>query len=92
MAENIDTNITINKEAEISTATYIFAIFYVIIFIIWAFAGFIGFIMSIVCLSYQATDGEKIAGLLLGMFTGPFFWLYYIFSKTYCTKNYYYPQ
>ena len=65
----------------------------ILIFIlIWSIAGFIAFIMSIVCLSYEGGPTEKIAGLLLGLFAGPFYWLFYIYNINYCySAKYYYP-
>jgi hypothetical protein len=59
-------------------------IFIYLIAIIWVFAGLAAFIASITCLFYKGTIGEKIAGLLLGLFAGPFYWLFYIFSSNYC--------
>ena len=71
-----------------------YSIFLLIIFIIWIITGIISFIMSIVCIFYDGTPGSKIAGLILALFTGPFYWLYYIYNLSYCNKkiNYYYPQ
>jgi hypothetical protein len=81
-----------NKTDEVTTGNIIFSIFMLIFSIIWLIAAFAGFVMSIICLSYDGTIGSKIAGFLLSIFLGPFYWLYYIYRKTYCTNNNYYPQ
>lgn len=79
------------KDTEISTGAIIGSIFWFIFTIIWLISAIIGFYMSIICLSYNGTTGSKIAGFLLAIFAGPFYWLYYIYRSTYCTKDYYYP-
>ena len=71
---------------------YIKGIFWSIFTIIWFIAMLIAIYMSVVCLSYNGTTGSKVGGVLLALFFGPFYWLYYIFRSTYCTKDYYYPQ
>ncbi len=79
-------------DTEITTGNILSGIFSLIFIVIWAVASFTGFIMSILCLSYDGSTGGKVAGILLALFFGPFYWLYYIFRKTYCTNNNYYPQ
>lgn len=95
MTDNNSTNNTNNTavKTDLSVGYSILIIFFFLFSVTWAIAGFIGFIMSIVCFFYNSTTDEKIIGLLLALFTGPFYWLYYILKSTYCTKNYYYyPQ
>lgn len=77
---------------EVSTGNIIGSIFWSIFVIIWIISAIIGFYMSIICLSYNGTAGAKAAGFLLALFFGPFYWFYYIFRTTYCTKDYIYPQ
>jgi len=55
-----------------------------LIALIWIFAGLAAFIACITCLFYNGSTGEKIAGFLLGLFAGPFYWLFYIYSSNYC--------
>ena len=57
-----------------------------LIMIIWIFGGLAGFITSIVCLFYNSKVEEKVIGLLASIIIGPFFWLYYIYSETYCSR------
>jgi hypothetical protein len=90
---NIDLFILKMADNEVNnTGSIISGIFIFIFTIVWLIASFTGFLMSILCLSYDGSTGAKIAGFLFALFTGPFFWLYYIFRKTYCTNNNYYPQ
>ena len=62
------------------------AIVYLCFIVLWVLAGLSAFIMSLVCFGYNNNPGNAIIGLLLAFFTGPFYWIYYIFNKTYCTK------
>lgn len=50
----------------------------------WGLLGIVSFFMSIYCFGYNSSLGSKIAGLLIAMFFGPFYWIYYYFMKGYC--------
>lgn len=52
--------------------------------LIWIIAGLIAFVMSILCFAYDGTTVEKILGLILAFIFGPFYWIYYFASKSYC--------
>lgn len=52
--------------------------------VVWAVLGFGAFIMSLVCFSKKGTGDGNVVGLLLAIFLGPFYWLYYLGSGTYC--------
>lgn len=56
----------------------------VIFLLFWGLFGFIAFIMSIVCFGRSGSIEEKIIGLLLAIFLGPFYFLFYGFNKGYC--------
>jgi len=79
---------TVSKEdtSEYSISNSIFIFFYSLIVLIWVVSGLIGFVFSIVCIFYESSVGEKIIGVILGIFTGPFYWLYYILNTNYCNK------
>ena len=78
---------------ENSTAFVIILIFMFIFMIVWFIAGVAAFIASIVCMVYDSSVGAKVAGLILALGTGPFYWLYYIYNLSYCNKYMnYYPQ
>lgn len=57
-----------------------------LLYLIWYFAGLAAFIASIVCISYNGSGGSKLAGFLLALFLGPFYWIYYIYNVNYCTN------
>jgi hypothetical protein len=50
----------------------------------WAVLGFGAFVMSLVCFSKKGTGDGNVVGLLLAILLGPFYWLYYLGSGTYC--------
>ena len=52
----------------------------------WMILGIVAFIMSISCFGYNGTTGGKIIGLLIAIFLGPFYWIYYIANGSYCIK------
>jgi len=52
-----------------------------ILFLIWAFLGLAAFIMSIVCFGRDGTMSENIIGLILSIFTGPLYFIYYYIMK-----------
>jgi hypothetical protein len=51
---------------------------------IWVFIGLVAFIMSLVCFARSGTTFDKIMGLLLAIFFGPFYFLFYVFNGGYC--------
>ena len=61
-----------------------FFIFIWVFFLIWALIGIIGFMYSIYCFGKSGETLEKIVGLLLSIFFGPFFFAYLYFNKGYC--------
>ena len=58
----------------------------IILFWIWIIIGFIAFITSLICFARNGSTTDKIIGLLLALFFGPFYFLFYAFKKDYCTK------
>lgn len=69
----------------------IFLIFVFIILLIWWVAGLIGFLMSIVCCFFNGSTAEKFLGILMAWVLGPFYWLYFIYNSSYCTRFNQYP-
>jgi hypothetical protein len=78
--------VSIEDTSDYSISSNIYIFFYSLIVLIWVISGLFGFIFSIVCLFYESSPAEKILGLVLGIFTGPFYWLYYILNTNYCNK------
>jgi hypothetical protein len=55
-----------------------------IFILLWALLGLIAFIMSLVCFGRSGTLVEKILGLLLAVFFGPLYFIFYVFNTKYC--------
>lgn len=72
--------------SDYSISSNIYMFFIALFVLIWVVSGLIGFIVSIVCIFYESSPGEKILGIVLSIFTGPFYWLYYILNVNYCNK------
>lgn len=53
---------------------------------LWTIFGIIGFVMSLICFGYSGSTGEKLFGLLASIMMGPFYFIYYFSSGTYCKK------
>lgn len=65
------------------------AILFVVIMFIWAILGIWAFIWSIVCFGKNDKTSLNVIGLILAIFFGPFYWLYYLINKSYCRENSY---
>lgn len=50
----------------------------------WAALGLAAFIWSLVCFRKTGTIEQKVLGLLLAVFIGPLYFIYYKYSPTYC--------
>jgi hypothetical protein len=57
-----------------------------IIIFIWAILGIAGFIMSIVCFGRSGTTTQHVVGLLLAIFFGPIYWIFYFAVPDYCKR------
>lgn len=55
--------------------------------IIWITIGIIAFIVSLFCFEFSGSMSEKIIGLLLAIFFGPFYFIYFYLNKNYCGKK-----
>jgi heme/copper-type cytochrome/quinol oxidase subunit 4 len=53
---------------------------------LWVVAGVAAFIVSLMCFGGSGTLGQHVVGFLLAVFFGPFYWIYYMVSQTYCRK------
>jgi hypothetical protein len=52
--------------------------------ITWVLFGVLAFIFSLICFGYSGSVLEKLLGLLLAVFFGPFYFIYYFASGSYC--------
>lgn len=58
-----------------------------IIIFVWTILGLAGFIWSIVCFTKNNKTSLNVLGFLLAVLFGPFYWIYFIFNKSYCRKT-----
>ncbi len=56
----------------------------VLFVVLWILAGLAAFVWSIVCFGRSGTTAQHIVGLLLSMFVGPFYWIYFLAVPGYC--------
>jgi hypothetical protein len=68
----------------LSVSAIIFISLFLIILILWIIAGLAAFIMSFICFGYNNEPGYVYLGILLALFFGPLYWIYYIYNKKYC--------
>jgi len=52
----------------------------------WAIFGVVGFVMALICFGYSGSVGEKLFGLLAAIMMGPFYFVYYFSSGSYCKR------
>jgi hypothetical protein len=71
-----------------STGGKVLIIAIIIFVVLWIGLGIAAFIMSLVCFGYSGTTAQHIIGVILAVLFGPFYWIYYAVSKTYCGKNF----
>jgi hypothetical protein len=64
----------------------IYAFWLGLLVVIWIISGVAAFIASFVCLFYSSSVGDKMAGLVMALFAGPFYWLFYIYNSNYCNR------
>lgn len=57
-----------------------------IIVIAWFILGIMGFIMSLVCFGRSGTTSQHVVGLLLAIFLGPIYWIFYFVVPDYCKR------
>lgn len=51
---------------------------------LWILFGLVGFVMSLICFGYSGSLGEKILGIVIALVLGPWYFLYYFSSGSYC--------
>ena len=52
--------------------------------VLWILVGLAAFVMSLVCLGRSGSTAQHIIGILLAIFFGPFYWIYYFVAASYC--------
>lgn len=51
---------------------------------LWIFASVSALAMSVACFKHSGTHAQHTLGVTIFAFTGPFYWLYYFFNRSYC--------
>ena len=55
-----------------------------IFLVLWVFAGIAAFLMSLFCFGKSGNTAQHVVGFFLAIFFGPFYWIYYFVSASYC--------
>jgi hypothetical protein len=76
-----------NNENSYSVLGASFMIGFFILCLIWVLSGIIAFIYSIYCFGRTGDTLEKIVGLLLAIFFGPLYFIFFYFNKGYCKRK-----
>lgn len=75
-ANSANTTNTLQTQSTLQVAAiFIFA---------WTALGIIAFFWSLYCFKKSGSIEQKVLGLLLAMFIGPLFFIYYRYSPSYC--------
>jgi hypothetical protein len=82
--ENDNDDVEDDKDTDTIIIKYWSFSFLALFGLVWVIAGIIAFIMSLICFAYSGTAVEKFIGFLLAVFFGPFYWIYYFTSNSYC--------
>lgn len=69
-----------------SVLNFVYAVWVIMILILWFVGGILAFLASIGCMFYNSSVGDKVAGFLLALIFGPFYWFFYIYKSTYCNS------
>lgn len=77
------TQVKVRTDDKAGTATGIVVL---LVVVIWLIMGFSAFIMSLICFGRSGSTAEKVVGLLISFFIGPFYWIYFLVVKSYCSK------
>lgn len=72
------------EEEKNNKSTIATIIIVTLLILAWFIIGVIAFIWSIVCFGKSGTTVDHIIGVLLAMFFGPFYFIYYGLKKNYC--------
>ena len=55
-----------------------------IFILVWLIASIDALVYSLMCFGYSGDTMEKVIGVVIAFFTGPFYFIYYKYSNTYC--------
>ncbi len=81
------TNTTKNTDIKVSKSTTNTLVGVGIFLLVWVIVGTIAFIISLFCFGFSGSITEKIIGLVLAIFFGPFYFIYFYLNKNYCGRK-----
>ena len=55
-----------------------------VLIFLWIVLGLVAFIWSLVCFGRSGTTAQHVIGLLLALFLGPFYFIYFFVAPNYC--------
>jgi hypothetical protein len=87
-ANKVNGKVTISDEKIPMDGAFKFVGGAMMLVLAWVVLGIGAFIMSLVCIAKGAkahsSGSENVIGLLLALLLGPFYWIYFLASSTYC--------
>lgn len=69
---------------EITKSGSVMFIGMMIFILVWLIASIVALVYSLMCFGYSGDTMEKVIGVVIAFFTGPFYFIYYKYSNTYC--------
>ncbi len=65
-----------NREQKLSAALIVF---------VWLILGVASYVMSVKCFNSPKSRGsDNLAGVIIAIFLGPLYWIYFAMNKSYC--------
>jgi hypothetical protein len=74
-------------EKKMSTGSYFGIMVVSFLAIIWGISGVLAFFKALSCAASDTAQGntlQKILGLMIAILFGPFYWIFYFMSTSYC--------
>jgi hypothetical protein len=68
---------------------YIYSTILLIVLILYVILAIIAFFYSLMCIGSDSTTSDKLIGLFLMLFTGPCYFIFYIYNTKYCVSTVY---
>jgi uncharacterized protein YqhQ len=85
MSDNKD-NDEKDKQIHASNNANVVALFIIMFLWVWIIAGVTAFFASLICFGFNGSTSDKFLGLIILLILGPFYWFYFIFNSSYCTR------
>lgn len=76
-----------NEPTQIKKTHLAGGIFILFLMLMWPITGMIALYYAASCFGYSGSLAEKRLGLVLALFLGPLYFIYYYFTPSYCKSN-----